>query len=87
MATERLRELVQDEVETFGPDGHPGSVLTGAVLICEWMDEDGHEWFTFTSCEARGEQLAHWRMRGLLAEADAAITVKQVAARLDADDD
>lgn len=85
---EKLHELAQSESDTFGPDEERGPyALTGAILISEWMDINGREWFTYVSTEARGEIMPAWRIRGFLEEVRHAQDVRGIEAVIEGDDE
>ena len=43
-----------------------GAVLTGWVLVAEWLSVDGSSWISRLDGDAAGEPLTSWRREGLL---------------------
>lgn len=85
-SAEALRKLVQDGVDDFGPD-QPG-VVTGAVLVAEWVGEDGEPWLTYVTADARGEALPSWRIRGLTLDVLDTLQTREIVRNLrEAEDD
>lgn len=85
-SSEALRKLVQDCVDDFGPD-QPG-VLTGAVLVSEWVGEDGENWLAWITTDARGEALPSWRVRGLTLDVLETLQTREIVRNLrEAEDD
>jgi hypothetical protein len=82
--SEKLRDIVQDAVDELGPD--QPAVLTGAVLVSEWVGEDGQPWLTWTTTDARGERLVSWRVRGLVLDVIETLQVTEIARKLSDDD-
>lgn len=83
--SETLREVTQAEVEAFGPD-QPG-VLTGAVLVSEWVGEDGESWLTFVTTDATGKQLPSWRIRGLVLDVIETLQTREIVRNLRDEED
>lgn len=84
-SSEALRKLVQDGVEDLGPD-QPG-VLTGAVLVAEWVGEDGDPWLSWVTTDARGDTLPSWRVRGLTLDVLETLQTREIVKNLQDDDD
>ena len=73
--SDELHEVFQERSADFlGPDDHledegretPATgFLTGFVLVCEWVGDDGEKWVTYH----REPKQAIWLTRGLLSEA------------------
>lgn len=51
------------------PEGILDGVVTGWVLVTEWMTTDGGKWLSKTSADASGEKLPTWQERGYLHDA------------------
>lgn len=61
-------EYLQNVLAKVPPVGAPwreGAVLTGWVVITEWMDTDGEKWLSFN----RAEATAPWAAKGMCWEA------------------
>jgi hypothetical protein len=85
-SSEALRKLVQEGVDDFGPD-QPG-VLTGAVLVAEWVGEDGDPWLSWITTDARGDTLPSWRVRGLTMDVLETLQTREIVKNLrDSDDE
>lgn len=58
-----IGEVLQEHPS--GTDLPPGSLLTGWVVVTEWMDPDGERWIE----AMQAEQTAGWHRSGMLFEA------------------
>jgi hypothetical protein len=57
-----LQEHLLDEDDDLG-------VLTGYVVIAQWSDGDGDEWFSRTAATINDEPAAVWTVKGWLTHA------------------
>lgn len=60
------RDAVHASLQEIGPADIDGAtVLTGWVLVCEWMDESGNKWLS----KAHSASVTAWAAAGLHHEA------------------
>lgn len=69
-STER-RKRIGAAIQADGPglDDGTESILTGWVVVAEWMDEKGGRWLSKNTGDAAGDTLTKWGMNGFLHEA------------------
>ena len=56
--------IPNDEQIEAGVECPSSGILTGYVIVCEWVGTDGDSWVSY----GRPSQQAPWRTRGFLAE-------------------
>jgi hypothetical protein len=59
-------DLITPLTEVCAPDSEPGSLLTGVVIVSEWVGTDGKLNMTVVTLDPRGGSLAPWRANGML---------------------
>jgi hypothetical protein len=60
------RDAIHEKLQELGPHQlEKAAVLTGFVLVCEWMDEDGERWLS----KCHSSSLTNWTASGLHHEA------------------
>jgi hypothetical protein len=59
------RDAIHEAIQQNARTAEDGAVLTGWVLIAEWMDEDGERWLS----KGHAAHTAHWSAKGMLHEA------------------
>ena len=66
----RLAEFLQAQVgesDVFHEDDNvDAAVLTGFVILCEWMDDKGRRWLSRAAGNGSGESLSEWQVDGYL---------------------
>lgn len=69
----QARAQITGAIQAANPFTDPESILdgvvTGWVLVTEWMTTDGGKWLSKTSADAAGEMLPLWQERGYLHDA------------------
>ncbi len=61
--SDATRDKLHEAIQEAGPEiTRPGSLLTGWVLICEWMDDEGERWLSKGHCAST----APWQAEGML---------------------
>jgi len=60
------RDAIHEKLQELGPAGlEKAAVLTGFVVVCEWMDETGEKWLS----KCHSASLPIWAADGLHHEA------------------
>ena len=62
----RISEAIQRDAPSL--ENVERSILTGWVVVAEWMADDGSKWLSKNSGDAAGERLTEWGVNGMLHE-------------------
>lgn len=60
------RDALHDAIQQHGRyDETDGAMLTGWVMVAEWMDQSGERWLS----KGHAAHTAHWSAKGMMHEA------------------
>jgi hypothetical protein len=62
-------EKVRNALQSTLPDDENLGVLTGYVVVAQWSDGDGDEWFTRHAGTINDEAASVWAVKGCLSHA------------------